>query len=343
MPFVCAILSAALFALSIPFSKILLTFISPLLLASVLYLGGGAGLLILSLIGKKGKEASIEKKDIPYILGFIICGSVLAPVLLLKGLSLFNASLSSLLMNLEIFFTALIAIYLFKENSSKRLWIALCIMFASAGIISFDFELSGLRLNAGALFIILGAFFWGVDNNLTAKVSIKNPIFLSAVKCLAGGAVNLCLALFLNQEILINIKPILGAMLLGFLSYGLSLSLLVFAMRKLGALRAQFLFGLNPFIASAVSVILLKEPLNLKFALAFSSALTAVVLMLSEKHSHRHFHEKITHSHRHIHDEHHKHVHDKNNIEYEHAHEHTHAELTHEHKHFPDSHHKHKH
>ena len=189
----------------------------------------------------------------------------------------------------------------------------------------------------------LASLFWAVDNNLTAKVSLKDPLTLSVIKGLAGGCVNAALA-FYSGEALPAPKTALLALGLGFVSYGVSLALLVRAMRGLGAGRAGAFFGVYPFLGTALSCLWLGEAFSLRLGLAFAMTGAAAALLLGEKHAHAHTHEPLEHDHLHGHDAHHAHPHPGGaDGPGEHSHPHTHEKLEHSHGHGPDAHHRHEH
>ncbi|MBU2530156.1 MAG: DMT family transporter [Elusimicrobia bacterium] len=348
MKYFYALLSAFFFAVSVPFGKILLNQASPFQLSALMYLGAGIGLsLYLFIVNFKtknlSKEAPLEKKDIPFIIGFIITGGIIAPVLLFKGLTTAPASMAAIALNFELIFTALIAYIFFKEHASIKLLFSVIFVILGACALLFDFENFVFSLNLGIVLVIGASLMWGLDNNFTAKVSIKNPIIIAATKGIVGGLVNLIFAIYIVGFDL-NLKLILTGMSLGFVSYGISLVLLIHAMRYLGASRAGILFGTNPFIAAFLSIIILREALNYQFI--FSTVIMAVGIMFifSEKHKHKHHHEYLEHSHRHDHDDHHNHNHDDGiNSSDSHYHEHIHNQTEHYHEHLPDAHHKHRH
>jgi len=197
--------------------------------------------------------------------------------------------------------------------------------------------------NWGIIFVIAASFMWALDNNFTAKISIKNPIIIAATKGLTGGLVNLIFAFYLVGFNL-DFKLILTGLALGFVSYGISIVLLIHSMRHLGASRAGILFGANPFMAAFLSIIILKEVLTYQFV--FSAAIMAVgiIFIFSEKHRHHHRHDFLEHFHKHGHDAHHQHEHIiQDDSSLAHSHKHIHKQSEHSHEHLPDIHHKHKH
>ncbi|HBA60223.1 MAG TPA: EamA family transporter [Elusimicrobia bacterium] len=341
MKYVYPLLAAFLFAISVPLGKKLLDGLRPLELSSLCYLGSGLGLLAWrALVSGKGSEAPLEKRDLPYVAGFVLSGGVLAPLLLFSGLLLTASSSASMLLNFELLFTSLIAVLVFREPGGARFWTAAA--FITAGGFALSMDGGGVRPGLGALLVLTSSLMWGVDNNLTARVSMKDPVTLAAIKGLAGGLVNGLLAFFTYQS-LPPLKWAGAALLLGFASYGLSLVLFILGMRALGASRAGAFFGSYPFIGAAVSVLLLGEPVTPGLLWAGGLMLTAFLLLAAESHRHGHHHEPLAHEHSHDHgDGHHGHRHEPPPAGL-HSHAHEHEPLEHEHPHHPDEHHRHAH
>jgi drug/metabolite transporter (DMT)-like permease len=335
--------AAALFGLSTPFSKLLLEHTSPLLLAGLLYLGSGVGLSLVRWLRRGEKsEAALSRRDWPWLGGAVLFGGALGPVLLMIGLSHTTAATASLLLNLEGVFTALLAWFAFRENFDRRIALGMALIVAGGVLLSYH-PGSGLTLAPGALAVAGACLCWGIDNNLTQKVSSSDPFQIAAIKGLVAGSVNLVLALLVGARF--PAWPVLsGALVVGFLGYGLSLACFVLALRLLGTARTGAYFSLAPFLGALVSLVILREGVGPLF---FGSALlmgAGVWLHLSEKHGHKHVHERLEHAHSHTHDEHHQHDHAPDIDPAEpHSHLHVHEPLTHLHAHFPDIHHRHEH
>lgn len=344
-PVLCALAAAFLFALSVPAGKLLLGRVGPLWLSALCYLGGGLGLLLYKLLsgGAAGpaKEATLEKKDLPYVVGFVAAGGALAPAFLFTGLKLSSSSAASLMLNFELVFTALIAVVVFREHGGRRLWLAAGLIMA--GGMALALEPGGFSFQPGLALVALAGLFWALDNNLTARVSLKDPVTLSVIKGLAGGCVNAALA-FYSGEVMPPPRAVLPALGLGFVSYGVSLALLVRAMRGLGAGRAGAFFGVYPFAGAVMSCLWLGEAFSPRLGIAFALAGSAAALLLGEKHAHAHAHEPLEHDHLHTHDGHHAHAHYAvPGAAAEHSHPHSHTCLEHSHEHGPDAHHRHEH
>ena len=333
-----AILASVLFGASAPLSKIILGQIEPIPLASFLYIGSGIGLSLLQIfltIGKKQniKEASLKKADISWLIGAIIAGGVIAPIILMISLKTTPASTTSLLLNFEGVATTLIAILFFKENIGKQLWKAIiCITLASI-LLSWDFS-NQWGFSIGALGIICACICWGIDNNFTRNISAKNPFTIVTIKGLIAGFFSLFLAFILNNH-LPNIKVILITIILGFLCYGLSIVLFVFAMRELGSARTSALFGTAPFVGAILSFVICGDVPNLMFFVSLPIMIIGTVILLKEDHGHFHSHEFTEHEHKHCHsDSHHSHTHTTNQptaINGYHSHVHIHEQIEHSH------------
>jgi drug/metabolite transporter (DMT)-like permease len=339
-----AILAAALFGASTPFAKLLLGEIPPVLLAGLLYLGSGVGLSVVNLLrrGKVRSEAPLSRSDLPWLSGAVCFGGVLGPLLLMLGLRLTSASTASLLLNLEGVFTALLAWFVFRENFDRRIALGMGLIVAGGVLLSWQSERS-FRLPLGSLAVIGACLCWGIDNNLTQKVSAGDPIQVTAIKGTVAGSVNLGLALLLGAS-LPPAPSLGGALLVGFLGYGVSLVLFVLALRHIGTARTGAYFSLAPFVGAVVSLVLLRESVGIFFVDAALLMGVGVWLHLTERHEHAHHHEAMTHTHRHVHDVHHQHEHPPGIDPTEpHTHPHTHEPLTHVHPHFPDIHHRHGH
>ncbi len=335
--------SALLFGASPPLSKLLMDSIDPWLLAGILYLGAGVGLVLVHFgrrwIGLEGVEAPLRISDLPWLLAVVVFGGLLGPLLLMFGLSLTTAASGSLLLNLEGLATMAIAWLVFRENVDRRLLLGAIAILTGAALLSWTGQ--GIALDNGSLLVALACLAWGIDNNLTRKLSSANPVQIAMIKGLVAGATNLILALGLGTPVP-SAAAIGAGAILGFLSVGVSLVLFMLALRHLGTARTGAYFSLAPFIGAMLSIILLREPLT--FQIAFAGVLmgTGLWLHLTERHEHLHVHEAFEHEHAHVHDAHHQHDHDGAATE-PHSHRHRHEPLTHKHPHYPDLHHRHTH
>lgn len=347
---VLALFAAVLFGSSIPFSKVLIGEIHPVLLAALLYLGSGLtlGLFLkirLWLRGVKNAaqgEAKLNSSDLPWLLGSVFCGGVIAPIALMFGLSLTQAAVASLFLNLEGILTILWAGLLFKEAIGSRVWIAVILLFIGAVILSLPRETLSLSSFIGPSLIILASAMWGLDNNLTRHLSGKDPLVISFWKGIGAGVTNLLLSLFWNVQFPV-FSGVVSSLFLGAVCFGISLVCFIYALRHLGASRAGVFFGTAPFWGAGLSILILHEELQFMTIAAAIIMAIAVVVLLTEEHSHMHPHNELVHEHRHIYDEHHEHLHNGSEGEEPHSHLHTHKIFAHAHLHAPDLHHRHPH
>ena len=337
-----AFLAAVLFGLSTPFAKMLLHHAAPIMMAGLLYLGSGIGLSALYFLRRAKDEPPLPREDRSWLAGAVFFGGVCAPVLLMVGLRLTEASTASLLLNMEGVFTALLAWFVFKENFDRRIALGMALIVAGGIVLSWH-GANGFRLPFSALAIVGACLCWGIDNNLTQKVSASNPYQTAAIKGAVAGMVNLTIALSLGEKPP-SLPAIGGALLVGFLGYGLSLALFVMALRHIGTARTGAYFAMAPFVGAVVSLLLLHESVGALFLAAAALMGGGVWLHLTEKHKHTHTHEHLEHSHSHVHDEHHQHDHAPGtDVTEPHTHTHVHEPGTHVHAHYPDIHHRHGH
>jgi drug/metabolite transporter (DMT)-like permease len=339
-----ALLAALLFGASTPLAKGLLDATSPQLLAGLLYIGSGTGLLLVWLAARRRarREAALTRRDLPWLAGAIAAGGVLGPLLLMYGLLYTPASSASLLLNLEGVFTSLIAWLVFREHVPLRIVVGMLAIVAGGALLSWEGSV-GWGGVVGPLAIAGGCLCWALDNNLTHKVSAAYPVQIAKLKGLIAGTVNIGLALWLGAR-LPDALPLAGALLVGFLGYGVSLVCFVLALRHLGTARTGAYFSLAPFIGAALGLALFREPVTPLFLAAAALMALGFWLHLSERHEHRHEHEGVEHTHAHRHDAHHRHVHLPGDPTGEpHTHPHRHEPLAHSHPHYPDIHHRHGH
>ncbi len=339
-----ALTAAMLFGLSTPFAKVLIGDVPPVLLAGLLYLGSGVGLTVIYLARRVRlkPEGSLTRADLPWLGGAVLFGGVIAPVLLLTGLRSVHGSTASLLLNLEGVFTALLAWFAFRENFDRRIAVGMALIVAGGLALSWPGS-SGWVVPTGSLLVVGACLSWGIDNNLTQKVSACDPILVTAIKGLVAGGVNLVIALAMGSTIP-KLSVIAGSATVGLLGYGISLTLFVLSLRHLGTARTGAYFSLAPFIGTAVAIPLLGEPLSGALLLAAILMGAGVYLHLTEDHDHEHRHAPVEHAHPHTHGEHHAHPHDDGvDPEEPHVHWHVHHPVVHCHGHFPDIHHRHDH
>ena len=334
-----ALLAALFFGASAPLSKLLLIDVPPVLMAALLYLGSGTGISLVKLyqrLTRIQREAGIRAPDVKWLAGAILTGGILAPIILMISLQNTRASTASLLLNFEGVGTTLIALFFFRESISRRALAAIFVITLASIFLSTNFT-GGFGFSPGALGVILACLLWGLDNNFTRNISAKDPLTIVAWKGLVAGTFSLLLGLFLGERLPAP-ASILSILLLGFVSYGLSTMLFIYAMRGLGAARTSALYGTAPLAGVLLSFIIFRDPITLLFVLAAALMAAGALLLANEEHAHFHIHMPVLHEHRHRHDEFHEH--DTTNIA--HSHEHAHPHTEHEHGHMPDIHHRHK-
>lgn len=332
--------AAMLFGAGTPIAKLFLDAVDPWMLAGLFYLGSGLGLTFYRFI-KKAPSVRLPKNETLWFAGAIMSGGIIAPVLFMFGLTAIPASGVSLLLNTESMFTALLAWFAFKENFDKRIALGMVAILAGAIILSVPSEVLFTAL-LPTLFILSACFAWGLDNNLTRKVSLTDATWIASVKGWSSGTVNLTLAYILGAS-LPSLPNIAGSMLVGFLAYGVSLTLFVVGLRHLGTARTSAYFSIAPFFGATLAL-LMGEPVTTPLIIATILMAIGIWLHLTEQHQHSHTHEAMIHSHEHIHDEHHGPSHNhpikpdakRPNL-------HVHKPMTHTHVHFPDVHHRHDH
>jgi len=341
-PGVMAALGAALlFGGGTPLAKWLLSSVSPWLLAGLLYLGSGAGLALYRLV-RHAPAVKLPLNEWRWLAGAILAGGVIGPVLLMFGLTGMPASGAALLLNAEGVFTAVLAWLVFRENFDRRIALGMVAIVAGAIILSWPNEVRFSTLWP-ALAVVGACLAWGIDNNLTRKVSLVDATWIATIKGLAAGSVNLALALRLGA-VWPPLSTLGGALLVGWLAYGVSLALFVVGLRHLGTARTGAYFSVAPFFGTVLAIPLLGEPVSAQLLIAAALMALGVWLHLTEQHRHSHTHEPIEHEHEHVHDAHHQHPHDEQvPTNTQHRHQHRHEPLTHLHAHFPDSHHRHSH
>jgi drug/metabolite transporter (DMT)-like permease len=336
-----ALASAALFGAAAPALKPIAGAVHPVLLAGLLYLGSFLGLALARLLRRtKRGEAPLSRHDLPALAGAIVAGGLVAPVLLVWGLSGLAASAASLLLAAEAVLTMLLAALLFREAVPARVWIAATLIFGAAVVLAWTPGLS-IPVSLHALAVLAACLLWGLDNNLTSRISLADPFSIAMWKGLVAGGVNTSIGLALVPAA--PAASWLLALAAGALAYGASLVLYVLALRHLGTARTAAHFGTAPFFGAALAIAFLGEPLSASILAAFALTGLATWLALTERHRHQHEHEALDHEHRHVHDRHHQHDHRGDEGPEPHSHPHHHPPMRHRHAHFPDLHHRHRH
>lgn len=340
-----AILAAALYAVNIPISKLLLNNVEPTMMAAFLYLGAGIGLIIYSLIcrimGNTTVKEPLTQKELPYTIAMILL-DIAAPILLMLGIMSTSSANVSLLNNFEIVATSIIALIVFKEVISNRLWLAIILVTMASIMLSFEGE-GSFSFNTGSLFVIGACICWGFENNCTRKLSSKSSVEITTIKGCFSGLGSLIIA-FIIGERPPSIIYILAALMLGFVAYGLSINFYIKAQKDLGAAKTSAYYSISPFLGVVFSMLMLGERPDTIFYIAMAVMIAAAVLMVKDTialqhthmhthvHTHEHRHGDIVHTHEHSHS--HSHIHAHSLEEEGHTHTHSLEELSdHDHKH----------
>lgn len=303
---VFAIAAAVLYAINIPLSKMLLEYISPTMLAAFLYLGAGVGLLIYSgiskAIGKAPKTEPLTKKELPYTIAMIVL-DIIAPILLMFGIRLSAAANVSLINNFEIVATSIIALVIFKEVISRKLWIAITLVTVASIILTFEGK-GTFDFNIGSLFVLGASLCWGIENNCTKMMSSKSSTEIVVLKGIFSGLGSLIVALIIGESFPTLIY-ILITLLLGFVSYGLSIKFYILAQKDLGAAKTSAYYSIAPFWGVTFSMLILQERPAIQFYVALAIMLISTYFMIKDsiqlQHTHEHSHGNIVHTHTHIH------------------------------------------
>jgi len=317
-------------------------------LAGFLYLGSGLGLFFWQVFSRllriSSSEAHLKRTDFPWLAGAILAGGIMAPIILMFSLRSTPAATASLLLNFEVVATAIIAVIFFKEAVGSRIWLAIGCITLSTILLSLN-PFAGWGFSIGSLGVIAACILWGTDNNLTRNISFKDPIAIVAYKGLIAGSLSLLLAFALDIHFP-TLKVVFECMLLGLLSYGLSIVLFILSMRDLGSTRTVALFSSAPFVGVILSFIIFREPVSTLFYIGLPIMILGAALLLGEEHVHIHKHQEIEHEHSHNHDDiHHNHAHlgELKSKQGSHTHLHKHDSIKHTHLHTPDIHHRHSH
>lgn len=326
-----AVLAAALYAINVPVSKILLKSVSPTMMASFLYLGAGAGLFLYSVFekaaGKKTHTEHLTKKELPFTVAMVVL-DIAAPILLMLGIRSSNAASVSLLNNFEIVATSVIALVVFKEVISKRLWAAILLVTAASVILGFE-GAGAFEFNYGSLFVLGACICWGFENNCTRKISNKSSVEIVIIKGTFSGLGSLIVAFILGEK-LPAVYWIFCALLLGFVAYGLSIHFYIMAQKNLGAAKTSGYYSIAPFLGVIFGLLLLGERPSAQFYVALVIMIISTWFMVKDtvslQHTHEHTH---THTHEHRHGD-KVHTHEHTHI---HSHTHTHGDNSEDHSH----------
>ena len=322
-----AFLAAVFYAINIPVSKILLRDVGPTMMAALLYLGAGIGIAGLSLFNAKDRRASapLSRKDLPYVIGMIIL-DIAAPIFLMFGIRHGSSANASLLGNFEIVATALIALFVFREAVSKRLWAAIALITLASALLSFE-DANSFKFSVGSLFVIAATVCWGFENNCTRSIASKNTYEIVVLKGVFSGLGALAIACA-THEPMPGFAHIAAALVLGFVAYGLSIFLYVRAQNTLGAAKTSAYYAVAPFVGAFLSFLLLKESLSWIYLAALAVMIAGAALVVIDtlvrhhthphQHTYTHFHGGCVHTH---------------TITHTHGHDHFMTDVTHTHHH----------
>ena len=275
-----AILAAALYAINIPLSKILLQHVSPTMMAAFLYLGAGIGLFIYGKITKEQEHSeSLTKAELPYTIGMILL-DIAAPILLMLGLGSTNSANASLLNNFEIVATSCIAFLIFKETLSQKLTFAIILVTIASITLSFEGK-GSFQFNTGSLLVLAASCCWGLENNCTRMLSSKSSVQITTIKGLFSGLGSLIVA-FIAGESIPEILWVIAVLLLGFVAYGLSINFYIKAQKHLGAAKTSAYYSIAPFLGVFFGIVLLNETPYIQFYIGLVIMIIAIVLMIKD-------------------------------------------------------------
>lgn len=335
------LLAAVLFGGSAPAASVLARDMSALTLAGLLYLG--AAVAVAPVVARRPPSVEAVRASWRPVAVAVVAGGAIGPVLLVAGLARIDAASASILLNLELVATVVLAATLFREHLGRRVLAGAALVAAGGALLVWE---PGAALSVGALLIAGACVCWGLDNCVTAKIDDLSPESVVLAKGTVAGSVNLLLGVTVAARAgtSIDAGQVAAALLIGAAGYGLSITLWVKGARDLGAARAQVIFATAPFIGAVVAWVALDDPVTAAQIAAAVLAAGGVALSLDSAHEHRHRHEPTVHDHEHVHpDEHHAHEHREGFVG-RHSHRHSHDQvLEHAHPHVPDLHHRHLH
>lgn len=276
-----ALLAAVFYAVNTPCSKLLLQHVPATFMAGFLYLGAGTGIGMVYLFHykKEDKAERLAKCDVIYTIGMIVL-DIFAPIFLMLGIQYGSASNASLLGNFEIVATTLIALLIFKEKVTGRLWMAVGAIVIASAFLSFE-GMDGFMFSYGSLFVLLAASCWGLENNCTRKIADKSTYEIVTLKGLCSGIGSIAIACIIGEDIP-DFRYMIPAMLLGFVAYGLSIFTYIRAQRQLGAAKTSAYYAVAPFIGSFLAFLLLREPLHINYLIGLGFMAAGSVLAVTD-------------------------------------------------------------
>ncbi|MBI4933182.1 MAG: DMT family transporter [Actinobacteria bacterium] len=323
--------AAVLFGAATPAIKLLVDDAGAVVLAGLLYLGAALAVAPIALRDPRPSATTPQRARLALA---VAVGGGVAPVLLVLALDRTPAGTVSLLLNLELVATAVIAWLFLHEHIGARTAVGIVTVVAGGVVLAG----TGSGFTAGALLVLGACICWGIDNAITASLDSYSPAQITLTKGVVAGTVNLVLGLALTG--VPSARVIVVALCIGALGYGVSITMWITGARLVGAARGQTIFALAPFIGAVLAWPLNGEAPTRTLLVAFGVSLTGVLLVASGRHVHAHTHEPFEHTHPIDTDDPH---HAPGTIEVLDGQQHRHLVLAHAHEHLPDIHHRHTH
>ena len=276
-----AILAAALYAIHVPIAKMLLKHAEPTMMAAFLYLGAGIGVCLYGVFRKKKDQSTdkITKKEWPYVVGMVVL-DIIAPILLMLGITMTSSANVSLLNNFEIVATSVIALMIFKEAISKKLWFAILFITVASVVLGFE-DISAFTFNKGSLLVLGACLCWGLENNCTKMLSQRSPVAIVVIKGIFSGLGSLVIAWMIREQ-MPAIEWIVCILVLGFVAYGLSIYFYIKAQKYLGAAKTSAFYSVAPFLGVVFSMLLLWERPKVQFYVALLIMVIGVVFVIKD-------------------------------------------------------------
>ncbi len=261
--FVRCSVAAVLFGVSAPLASRLTDDMGAFTLAGLLYLGAALAVAPASI--RQRPSGAAVRASVPRLAGAVVLGGLIGPVLLALGLERVSAATSSLLLNLELVFTTLVAGLLFHEHIGRRVAAGTALVVVGGLLLGWSGDPT---LRWGTVLIAAACLCWAFDNSITAALDQIAPAHITLAKGVIAGSVNLVIGL-VSAEPPAG-KAIVWALVVGSFGYGASITLWVAGARELGAARGQLVFATAPFVGAVVSWVVLADPVARREATAFA-------------------------------------------------------------------------
>ncbi len=338
--------AAVTFGASAPLAKHSGENLDAQLVAGLLYAGAFLAIAPVAAARRRStREASLQRSDRGPLVGLVVLGGIIAPVLLMAGLQRVSGVSGSLLLNLEGPFTLVVGVVAFGEHLGRRSAVAAALVLGGAFVLTAAGGPFGDADTVGALLIVAACAAWAIDNNLTQTLTVRDPFAIVAVKTGIAATVNVVIAAMRGASWPSGSR-LAALVAIGAVGYGISVVADAYALRLLGAARESAVFAVAPFAGALVAFVVLGDRLSAFDVVAGALMATGLVAMITDRHGHQHHHDPLEHEHRHRHDEHHRHSHPPGSPDPAdgiHSHQHRHEPLTHIHEHVSDVHHRHAH